>query len=696
MIVSTPPAEVDVGARLPRALAAAWHASLLYEPSHPAVASSIDELCRASRIADQFVWVQVDAGVLVMSGRALEPVSDFQGFAQFLHRASIAGLEFCGELQPAIVRAALLAMKQHRQEAGAGDGRLADRLNEAGQGVLLAHEISASAVKLSPLSRSATARKISFAVLATAGIGAGATGGSGGAGGAAAAALSRAAAGDFRQCLGAARGKEASPSPMASLQQAFAELSPAQRAELITGLGDDENVSFDEAAGILALLPVEQMTSFIDVLMRKDSHLSTTSLRLLKRLANLSLGSKTDMGRLAQIAEQWTHKLDANGTDHDLAEATATLLRKLNTTETKSEEYTELLRELSQAGSATPSGMVLKAADEEAQVGGRTAECICEVLRNGVGDPEERVAMLRQLAERGRALAAAGNMDSVFSILQLAEELVRAPMTPSDCGPARELGGSARREEWVERVLGSCSDTELIQAALTRRELKGQAAADALVRAVAYCGTPARKQALMSVIETLPAEEVAQAIREAIKIDAVVGEALGELVRQRCPGDYVALFKSGVVHQDRRQRMAAHLALARLVPTWPHDLCVRGMLDSDSEVRFITIEQLARQRDRSARILVDRLAGATGGSAIASDEAARIKEAVAADRRPWVTRRLATRLIGASVAPQRAQRGCDLAEALRGRRSLLGWTARVAWLLSPFRWLRAKGRKARS
>jgi hypothetical protein len=201
---------------------------------------------------------------------------------------------------------------------------------------------------------------------------------------------------------------------------------------------------------------------------------------------------------------------------------------------------------------------------------------------------------------------------------------------------------------------------------------------------------------LISVIETLPVEEVAQAIRAAVKIDAVIGEALCELVRQHCMDDFIALFKAGIAHQDRQQRVAAHRALALLVPTWPHDVCVRGLLDNDSEVRSITIEQIARQRDRCTRVLVDRLAGVTCDLVMPYAEAARMKEIVAADRRPWVTRRLAMRLFGATVSPRRAQRGWDLAESLRGRRSTLGWAARGAWRLSPFRWMRAEGRKAMS
>jgi hypothetical protein len=666
---------------------------MVYEPAHPVVAAGIEALCRASRSIRDPVRMLVSPLLLSVQGAPLEPAANYEALAQHLHRRGVAGIEFRGSLSMEVARRILDALFG-RDRAGPADNEpLAARLNKLGEGAIHAHQISAHSVQLCalPSSGDSPGDGQSATVLASASVQ-----GTRDGGGSSTAdrGLPHAAVAAYRRCVD--RGEMGTQSgALHALQKSFTNLSRDQREELVNALGTDPSVAFDDAAGILSLLPVDQLARSIEVLKREDSRLSATSLRLLKRLAVLAVGDQSELSRLAGVAEQWSQAAD-QAAESALSEATATLLRRLLDTEIRSTEYNELLVELSREGAVAHERgpLMLRAADELTQVDARASESICEILRQGVGDPEDRVDMVRQLAERGRNLAAAGTLDSVVCILEALDSLERGPSGAEDRPAARELMEKAAEEQWLERAIGARGEAATIKAALARRGLEGARAATTLARSVLFCRTDHAWKTLAAQIEAYPAEEARAGLEAGVRADVRVGCALVDLVERFCPADPIALFKDGIVHSDREHRIAACRAMARLVSAWPRDLCVRCMLDADPEVRRITIWKIAGQRDRCTTVLINALSGLVGRR-VTSELAAQIKSALDSDVRGWVTSRLGWCLLTHALFPMRARNGWAVAAALRGRNSsLLGWSALAAWYISPFRLLARKGGRA--
>ena len=670
----------DAGALITRALAAAWQTMTLYDSSHPAFASKLQELSRATGEATEPVRILVEPTWLVVEAQTLEPKSHYESFAEHLHRQGVAALEVRAPLTTAVAGRLLEALRRRARLEGEDDEELASRINASAEGAIVAHQISAHAVQLATVTNDRPERDVSaFAELAEASI----------RGQTAARALQ---ADQPQTALTGEREAE-----LNAVANQFASMSPEQRQRLLTSLEAGPDVDPEQISSVLAVPAAQEVAASIQALQQDHSVLSETSLMLLKRLATLARDSRSDIHTLAKVAEQWSKSRDKQTEDAiDSAASTTLLLKQLITTETRSSEYRGLLNELSRGGVDNGVRIDMDVAAELAQVPARAVQGVCESLRHRLGTDEERAAMLDQLIERGRPLAAAGDVDSVMGLLEIAESLEQSPKLPADPQAARRFLQRVAEDDWLAKSIAACSDDGALVNVIQRRRLDSRSAARLLVRATSHAATAAHRARIMRWIESLPGDDARDAICEAVRQDACMADPLHSLLQRFCTGAPFDLLGDGVKHADVQKRTAAFRSLSRFSAAWPADLCIRGMIDASDDVRRITAAKIAEQRDLSTSLLIKRLAGSIGPVPVRTDEAARLAAILQADDRAWIAAELARALIVIALTPSRQGAGDAIAQTLAKRppRNMLTRAASLLWSLSPMRLLRRTSKVA--
>lgn len=686
---------------VPRALAAAWQAMNLYDPAHPSVAARVSELCAATHALRAPLRVLIEPCRMLVEGTPLEPHEFFAPLAAALNRQAIAALDIFGGLD-ADTAAALLQAILDRQRGRPVEVDLAAHLGTMSKGRVRAHRFAAQSIYV----RTGSNTQPDDQPSAMAAIAAASANGmpSRGvpqplSGGAAGPGQPGAEPSPIPDDLVVAMQQSANPQlPAAarslaveSFQETLGKLSANSREQLMHALASDPRVRFDDAVDFLSLAPLEDLTRSIDVLQREDSRVSETSLLLLRRLANLAVGSPSELKKLTSIAEHWSRSQDADEGALENAATMTTLLKQLMSKETQSAEYWALLQELGAGtGTAASGAIVQRVGDDLALVSARAVECTCDVLRIGIGDADDRCKMLGALAGSARRLAGAGALDAVLSILSVADEIDRNGSTVEEKAAAQSLLGTASDEGWLSRALGMCADESVIRQTLERRGLSPSDAANLLLSARRYARTNAQRQTHGRVLERFDADVVRDALAAAIPQDVAIAAANSELFAQHFSDEYLRLLRPALVHKDAAQRLIAYRLLDQLKFQWPQDLRIRGLLDADEAVRQLTISKLAADREDGVDLMIDRVAGRLGGPRPSASELGLLSSSIDADGRPQVTQRLARRLMRNAFSPSRSRAAGALVQLVskRPRTALSGLALILYRLPRPRQWRR--------
>ncbi|HWB18946.1 MAG TPA: hypothetical protein VG711_01500 [Phycisphaerales bacterium] len=694
---------------VPRALAAAWQAANLYEPSHPVVKSRLKEFSEATQALTKPLRLLVEPTHIVCDNATLGPEDFFRGLAETLHRQGLAAVEFQGamnEQQSEQFMRILHASKaqiadytggsEEVEEAkGLGSEQsLAEHIGSGCGGKVRAFQLSAHAVRLKAAGTSGKEEvEQSFSAVAASCIAN--VGGDLQTGFAdetmTPTAMDMAATYRQMQCEGVASQKASSKSRIAQL---YNSLTEEQKRDLVENLRTNGEIKFEEATGILTLLPLEEMTRAIGVLQRSDSTMSKNSLMLLKRLSGLALGSKTELSRLARVAEDWSSaSSDDREGEPKMAETMAQLLKQVSDVETRSTEYTDMLRQLAETAVEGDEGLSLRMAEEMAQVSVRAVESVCEVLRKGVGDSEERRAILGELEERGQEVAQKGGLDAVMDILEVTRDIERAPKSVEERAAAQKLLSQAERQVWLAQALSAYADEGLV-ARVVASCTNGD---EESVRVLAYAAVHSRSKDAKSMFERMvsqrPAAVVDSVLTKIVAEEPATMETLSEWVVRFCRNSYLDLLRPGLTSVDERVRIAAYRALTKVQESWPRDLAIRGLSDMHPVIRRMTENEIGRQKDSRMMLLVDRLAGQLGIAEVSRAEAAHLEALIRADTSQLITARLAFRLMTCAVMPSSGEGGGRmLVDLLKQRpKMLVSVLARAMWKLSPVRWM--AGRK---
>jgi hypothetical protein len=671
------------------ALARAWQSQSLYGPAHPIVAQRLSDFCQATVGLASPLRLYAEPGRVVCAGQALNPSDLFAPLASAFQRAGLAIMDIRGQVHLQQAQE-LLALLSAAQVAAVGAPDVPAAVAQATGGSVRVFTISAEHLRLRAMSPGAACdepanrRTISLHELHQSN--------SGPRGNSAAGApvlngsfdsVTDIAVGAVLESCVASQGRSPDGADLETIRAAVERLSPDQRRELLEALGCESNVAFDDAARILSLMPVRDVRDAIAVLERPDSRLSSTALMLLRRLAHLTLGSDLDLGRLARVAEDWAADQAVPGEDAGLAQTTAELLKRLNDTEFRSQEYSDLLQQLSAEPATEQSMTCALAADDLAQSAQRVIEVVCESLLC----PEvelDAAGPLRFLRDRCGSIADAGDLDLVRRVLAIAEGL-RGPTRPET---TRKIAGTlieaAASERWTARALSSIAGEDQVRSAISALRTTENSGADAYVAALSLTRSRRRYRTLATCRDLFSPGELERSIAGCIATAPHSAAALAPFIHETAAERLITLLTPALLHAESTVRQTAFAALEQLGVEWRDDLYVRGALDDDELVRLAAIRAIARRDGRHVRILIDRLAGRIGSCACTPQEREAVHQVLATALGSRVTRRLALTVCMLAIWPMGAGDSRPLEAALRARpRTALSRAALLLALVSP-------------
>lgn len=633
-------------------LAKAFHAAALYGLEHKVTRARLVELAAASSGGAPPITWHVEPGRVVLDGEALEPGALFAPVAHLLQSLGLASLELRAPLSTPVA-AALLNVLVRAEANSSEPGVLARLVGQSTGDAVRVRGYSAGALHFQAAGGPARTGEASpsFHQMNLAGP------------------VVRTGAGEdgmpnkgpihdvltlFRQHRSTAPAGAGRPADC-PVREAIAGLEEPDRRTLLDLLGAGGSMPFDDAAGLLSLMPADQVAEAIRVLERRDAKPSVTGLMVLRRLSRVSLGNPAEFNRLASVANGWAgrgadQEGHAQGPQHSrqesqaLAGMTATLLTRMSQTEFRPEEYTRLLEELINTPEQLAMGISVAMADDVSQARLRAFEVTCEAMESAGSVPPPDSHPLRLLLRTGGAVADLGRADLMMRALKIAAKTPSSGKPDGGDNDALALTQTAEVERWLPRALAMCGDAAMVREAIGAlgAPTKG---AEVLVTALTMTSAAWRRRAIMECAWELGAAVLAGPARRAVLVDPEVAPRLTDLVRDVCTDRAIEIFEPALHHTDQACRRRAFEALAEVGVAWPRDVCRRGLSDPCEAVRMATIGAIGLTPGPSTRLVVDRLAGDFAAARVTPAEAARLTRAIEANQTRAITNYLAWKVV---------------------------------------------------
>lgn len=675
----------------------AFNAAKLYGVEHPACRQAIGETASAAMRLASAARFTVGGRGLMHDGKLLEPSGLYDGLAKRLREAGIAEMEIHRSLdQTGASRAVKMLC-----ESGAADGAamsgseaFAASMNQATGRAIRLHGLRVGGVL--PISRAGTTSNepsrsgAALHDLAAIARSAGASGIS--------QSVSEALEVLMRKQDASAASDEIGDSPavaddaaaLTCLNAAIGSLSESEQAKVTQMLAGNQTIPFEEATSILSRLPVLNLADAISVLGRSDGRFNATSLMLLRRLANLSIGNEADLQRLSRIADSWASETEGGGGVAADARHAASLLKRVAESDFRSSEYTAQLQQLLAAESQADQGAADRVKDDFALLARRAVEIACDTLTgfdSGMSD-EDRAATFEFLGARCAVLTERGDLATFGQVRQLAKRTAERSDSPAAAAVAKRLLVVSDASHSMATALGRCGDAEAVAAHLREAHAAGaDAAASLAVRAASCSRSPAQLQAVLKAASGLDRQAMLEEARKLVEADRRCAASLCPLIQAISPADVFDILKPALLGHETEARESAYAALARTHITWPAELCVRGLSEESEAIRMLAAGQAARDASANISLLIDRLIGRIGPSIVPASERKRLQELILRIAGPATTRRIAWPLLVSSWTPGGQDAAESLLPLLNGRRTTLSVKAALlARRLSPFRY----------
>jgi hypothetical protein len=631
----------------------------LYGLEHKITRARLLELAASTSGGVPLITWQVEPGRVMLDGEALEPGALFASVAGLLQSVGLASVEFRAPLS-APVAAALLDVLMRAETDGSEAGAVARRVEQLTGDAVRVRGYSTGDFNFEAAVGPARPGEAapSFHEMTTAGPVSVGTGGNG--------IPTEGPVHDVLTLFKQHRGMAAA----GAVREAIAGLEEPDRRTLLDLLGADGLMPFDEAAGLLSLMPADQVTEAIRVLERRDAKPSVTGLMVLRRLARVSLGNPAEFNRLGGVANGWAgggqddHPQGLGRDTPSLAGMTATLLTRMSQTEFRSEEYTRLLEELVGGPGQLAMGLGVAMADDVSQARARAFEVTCEAMETAAPPPDSHP--VRLFLRAGGAVADLGRADLVVRALKIGARASSHGRADGADNDARALAQTGEIERWAARAVAACGDAAMVRETLAALGSPTQAA-EVLVTALIMTSARSRRRAIMECARDLGAAALTGAAKRAVLANPELAPRLTALVRDVCADNAVEIFEPALNHTEQGCRCGAFEALAEARVTWPRDLCVRGLRDPSEAVRIATIDVIGLAPGPSTRLVVDRLAGSFATARVTPAEAGRLTRAIEADQTRELTNYLAWKVVVRALVRRPGVDLGALASPLRAR-----------------------------
>ncbi len=613
--------------RVAKAIGALWECSALYEPGHPSFESALKECSEATgRIAQPLIFRVHESGLAVDDDDGQRYA---KSFASRLRSRSIVGISFhrslsadvlielmgvlgCKDLTPpeaiekifASTGGAVRAFQPSEQTSAASRGDEDTGLSGEDR------EISFGSSRASlPSSLPAEVEEI---------------------------------VGRLQSCDGEASLQDGERGPadaMQWFQQQFAQLEGAHQRQLLEALSSRESLSFEHAAFALSQMPLTNLTDAMAVLARKDSQVSETSLLLLRRMADLAVGSATDLRSLASIAAEWADKGTARTPEQEkIARVSAEILGRQSEGEFRSESYSTLLNRMIEDTPAPKTSVAMRLEDEQSSLPAVATEIICDLAESPPDNDIDVSNLYEVLTQRAARLASDGRFDTLQRIIKLATATSRKAATQEQRKAAHALLEIANKEHWLADALARCPSAIILTEQLDLHRERGGDAIDLLLEVARRTQSSGARAAVIEASRRVPSSDLVDRCILAADADPTDAVRLAFLVAEHDAEQLPTLLRSALLGSDANSREHAFRLMERLGGAWPRALIIRALSDDDAEIRLIGAQAAMPHH---AALLVERLRGDVGVFAPNLEESRQLARILDQDRSDDLTNDIA-------------------------------------------------------
>ncbi|MEO1008515.1 MAG: hypothetical protein AAFX79_08105 [Planctomycetota bacterium] len=458
--------------------------------------------------------------------------------------------------------------------------------------------------------------------------------------------------------------------PIHWFQGQFDALSDEQRRLLFQGLAADGELPFENAAFALSQMPILNIADAIAVLRRGDAQVSETSLLLLRRLADLAVGSESDLRALASVARDWGDDEPEPGSQEDAARVAAEILERQADGEFRSRDYSELLDRALRSATVARTPIAIRLEDERASIAELATDIICDIAEEPASDEIDASGMYEFLTSRAAMLAESGRFDTIQRITVLATSTLRRSTTQDERDAAHRLLERARRENWLAEALARSSNAEVLAQQLERTRDDGADPVGLLLDVAERAQTTGGRAAVLQAAAGYPRDEILDGCLARAGSDADAAIGLAFLVAELDASELAAALKPALLSTDAGLREHAFRLFERLGGPWPRELCIRGLSDPLEDIRLLSAHAAMPEHED---VLVERLCGEIGGTAPGAEEAAELARLLRRTPSAGTTNRLARSAL-LRLATSASTTGAEPLLATLSGRPRTGWS----------------------
>lgn len=551
-------AAVSLASRVATAIGALWECSALYEPGHPSFESALKECSEATGGITQPLIFRVHESGLVVDHDDAQRFA--RSFAARLRSRSIVGLSFHRPLSTDMLIKLMgvlgtkdLAPPETIEQVFASTGGAVRAFQPSEQ-------TSAGPHNEEGTDCTGEDREISF--------------------GSAWAGSPRALPAEVEQLVGRLRtcdekvassaNENGSADAMHWFQRQFGRLEGAHKRQLLEVLSSRESLGFEQAAFALSQMPLTNLTDAMAVLARKDSQVSETSLLLLRRLADLAVGSATDLRSLASIAKEWADKGAAATPEQEkIARVSAEILGRKSDGEFRSESYSTLLNRMLEDTPAPKTSVAMRLEDEQSSLPAMATEIICELAESPPDGDIDVGNLYELLTQRAARLASDGRFDTLQRIIKLATATSRKAASPEQRKAAHALLEIANKEHWLADALARCPSPVILSEQLDLHRERGGDAIELLLEVARRTQASGARAAVIEASCQLPAHDLVDRCILAADDNPSDAVRLAFLVAEHDAKQLPTLLRSALLGSDANNREHAFRLMERLGGAWP-------------------------------------------------------------------------------------------------------------------------------
>ncbi|MEQ8877860.1 MAG: hypothetical protein RIC94_05325 [Phycisphaerales bacterium] len=620
-------ASSDRAIRVAQAIGALWECSALYEPGHPSFEHALQECRDAMRgVREPLIFRVLDSGLTIDGAEDRQIAS---GLARTLRSRSIVGLS----LHRPASRDALVGLVRVLGSKDLTPSQVIEQVFSCTEGAVRAFQPSertaAHPADDGLADDTGDDRAVSF----------------GGARSAAVASMPS----EVRQTLERLRASASEASDPTDggesgdsiqwFQHQFHQMESSHQRQLLQALSAQDSVTYEQAAFALSQVPLTNLTDAMAVLARKDSQISETSLLLLRRLADLAVGSSTDLRSLASIATRWLDDGSAATPGQErAARVSAEILERKSRGEFRSESYSVLLDRMLSSEALPPTPIGLRLEDEQSSLSALATEIICDLAESPPDDDIDVSNLYEILTHRAARLASDGRFDTLQRIIRLATATSRKGASKEQRRAAHALLEIASREQWLADALARCPSALILTEQLALHRERGGDALDFLLDVARRTQSSGVRAAVIDASRKMPSGELVDRCILLADADPADAVRLAFLVAEHDADQMPTLLRSALLGADATSREHAFRLMERLGGTWPRALIIRALSDENDEIRLIGAQAAIPHH---VGVLIERLRGDVGSAAPGIEEARRLALIMDRDRSDSLTNDIA-------------------------------------------------------